>query len=126
MQQQQAQRAGMDGPSDDHRHADAIQLGDERPARVVDDRDGSWPEAEIGAAPLEQTPADDDDQARALELIEGGQTLGARLDCDAELREEIGELGQLTAVLEQHGTLVDSLVAGLIHGVALPLAAGPE
>jgi hypothetical protein len=29
-------------------------------------------------------------------------------------------------VLEQHGALVDALVAGLIHGVALPLAVWPE
>ena len=110
----------MDRASNDQRDADATEMGDEGSARVVDDGDRAWPEAQIGCARFEQPTPRNDHEARPLELLGIGKARGECVEGQGEFSEQVGKLGELAAVLEKHCAIDRIRGGGLAHEVALP------
>jgi len=113
----------MDRATNDHRGADATELGNECATRVIDDCDRSRPEAQVGRAGFEESFSGDDDELRTLEFVRIRKRSAAFFDPNGELRQESGELREFAAVLEEHDPILCLFGYGLSHEVALPLLA---
>ena len=100
MQQEEAERVGMNWTPDDHRDADPTEMGDQRFTRVVDHRDGPRPSFEIGCSGFEKSSSRDHGKSRPGELLVARASRGAFVDRHREFSEDLGKFGELAAALE--------------------------
>ena len=121
VEQEKSECAGMDRASDDHRDADAIEVGDEGSARIVDDGDRSRPETQVGGTRFEEHLARNDHEPGTFEFFGIGEARAEFVHGHGEFFEQVGKFGEFTTVLKQHGPIGWIRGGGrLTHEVALP------
>jgi hypothetical protein len=120
VEQEKSECAGMDRASDDHRDADAIEVGDEGSTRVVDDGDRSRPETQIRGTRFEEPLARNDHEPGTFEFFGIGEVRAEFVHGHGEFFEQVGKFGEFTTALKQHGPIAWMRGGGrLTHEVAL-------
>jgi len=129
VEQKQAQGSGMNRSVQNHRDANATQMGRERFGGILDHGERTGPLGQVRWAGIEQSLGRGDHQLRRLDLLPVGKVRKAVHRRDVEFRQHGHEFGELAIPLQQNYFAVGLLLAiadmaGLSHEFALSFDTG--